>query len=67
MTNEHICGLFSRAFHCLHDYRRTFIFHKPNLNSRVHVIVDVVVFQHTVTIVIEVDANLFKLQAVRMY
>lgn len=37
-------------------------FHKPNLNSRVHVIVDIIVFQHTMAIVIEVDHNLFKWQ-----
>lgn len=35
-------------------------FHKPNLNSRVHVIVDIIVFQHAMAIVIEVDPNLFK-------
>lgn len=36
--------------------------HQPYLNSRVHVIVDVIVFQHTMAIVIEVDPNLFKWQ-----
>lgn len=38
----------------------TLIFHKPNLDSRVHVIVDIIVFQHAVAIVIEVHSNLFK-------
>lgn len=34
------------------------VFHRPYLNSRVHVIVDVVIFQHTMAIVIEVDPDL---------
>lgn len=54
--------LSQSTFYFIKNYRWTFIFHKPDLNSRVHVIVDVIVFQHTVTIVIEVDTNLFKLQ-----
>lgn len=36
--------------------------HKPYLNSRVHVIVDIIVFKHTVAIVIEVNSNLLKWQ-----
>ncbi len=36
------------------------IFHAPDLNSRVHVIVDIIVFQHTMAIVIEVHPNLSK-------
>lgn len=32
--------------------------YRPNLNSRVHVIIDVVIFQHTMAIVIEVDPDL---------
>ena len=32
--------------------------YRPNLNSRVHVIVDVIIFQHSVAIVIEVNADL---------
>lgn len=36
------------------------VFYRPNLNSRVHVIVDVIIFQHTMAIVIEVDPNLWK-------
>lgn len=34
-------------------------FHIPYLDSRVHVIVDIIVFQHSVAIVIEVNPNLF--------
>lgn len=34
------------------------VLYRPNLNSRVHVIVDVIIFQHTMAIVIEVDPNL---------
>ena len=30
----------------------------PNLYSRVHVVVDVVILQHTVTVVVEVDPDL---------
>lgn len=30
----------------------------PDLNTRVHVVVDVVVFQHTVSVVIEIDTDL---------
>lgn len=32
----------------------------PYLDSRVHVIVDIIVFQHSMAIVIEVDPNLLK-------
>lgn len=53
----------SLSLRCLGEYFYiTVIFHKPNLNSRVHVIVDIIVFQHAMTIVIEVDPNLFKQQ-----
>lgn len=34
--------------------------YRPNLNSRVHVIVDVIIFQHAMAIVIEVDPDLWK-------
>lgn len=34
------------------------VFHRPYLNSRVHMIVDVVIFQHSMAIVIEVDPDL---------
>lgn len=34
--------------------------YRPNLNSRVHVIVDVIIFQHSMAIVIEVDPDLWK-------
>lgn len=34
--------------------------YRPNLNSRVHVIVDVIIFQHSVAIVIEVDPDLWR-------
>lgn len=30
----------------------------PDLNTRVHVVVDVVVFQHAVSVVIEIDTDL---------
>lgn len=40
------------------EFCLTAVFLSPDLNSRVHVIVDVIVFQHTVAIVIEVDPNL---------
>lgn len=32
--------------------------YRPNLNSRVHVIVDVIIFQNSMAIVIEVDPDL---------
>lgn len=53
--------------HCLGEsclcYLLLFVMlHKPYLNSRVHVIVDIIVFKHTVAIVIEVNSNLLKWQ-----
>ena len=41
---------------------KTGIFDPPNLYSGVHVIVDVVVLQHAVAVVIEVDPNLLTQQ-----
>lgn len=42
---------------CLNHHK---VLHIPNLNSRVHVIVDIIVLQDTVAVVVKVDPNLLQ-------
>lgn len=60
LSNKRVIDLIFWSTRALLHQTFMSVLYRPNLNSRVHVIVDVIIFQHTMAIVIEVDPNLWK-------